>query len=174
MKQCIECLELKEDVMFDYTSKDKINRRSRCRKCRNEKNLGSYKEKKKKEYKYYITSYIRRMMVIDINYVLYSRIMSRIRNAFNNKKDKYLVENYNYTKLDLINHIENQFIDGMTWENKGTYWEIDHIIPVLGMLRRGYKEEEINSLDNLRPLKCSENRSRSKKWDKEIIEFYGK
>lgn len=44
--------------------------------------------------------------------------------------------NVDYIKLlgcsinEFVQHIENQFTDDMTWENYGTYWEIDHVIPL--------------------------------------------
>jgi len=34
-----------------------------------------------------------------------------------------------YTVEDLIHHLEQQFTDGITWDNYGTVWHVDHIIP---------------------------------------------
>lgn len=31
---------------------------------------------------------------------------------------------------ELKNHIEKSFKDGMTWENMGKVWSIDHIVPI--------------------------------------------
>lgn len=31
--------------------------------------------------------------------------------------------------VQLKRHIESQFLLGMTWENRGVVWELDHIIP---------------------------------------------
>lgn len=61
------------------------------------------------------------------------------------------------------NYLENKFIDGMTWDNKGFYgWHIDHIIP----LSSAKTEEEIYKLchySNLQPLWAEDN---MKKGDK--------
>jgi hypothetical protein len=64
---------------------------------------------------------------------------------------------HSYTVDKLIAHIENQFKDGMTWENYGK-WEVDHIIPVIHFLRRGILDYSvINALTNLQPLWKHEN-----------------
>ena len=58
-----------------------------------------------------------------------------------------------------ISHIESQFTDGMSWENKGS-WEIDHIIPI----SLGKTEQDIirlNHYSNLRPLGKKDNRDKS-------------
>jgi hypothetical protein len=63
-----------------------------------------------------------------------------IKNRIRSRIGKFIQKNGNHTKnkseliigcswLDLKTHIENQFTDGMTWENRGE-WHIDHIIPL--------------------------------------------
>lgn len=52
-------------------------------------------------------------------------------------------------------HIESQFVDGMTWDNRNK-WHLDHIVPV----SFGTSEEEILLLShhsNFRPLWAIEN-----------------
>lgn len=71
-----------------------------------------------------------------------------------------------YKAKELKSHIENLFQDGMTWDNYGTMWQIDHIAPVSELLRLGIKDPKIiNSLDNLRPLWKSDNISKGAKFD---------
>jgi hypothetical protein len=63
-------------------------------------------------------------------------------------------------------HIENQFTDGMTWDNRGL-WELDHKIPV----SLGKTEEEIiklNHYTNFQPLWKKDNIVKS---DKVLPEF---
>ena len=43
-----------------------------------------------------------------------------------NKSWKYLV---NFTLQDLTHHLEKQFDDKMSWQNYGSYWHLDHIVP---------------------------------------------
>ena len=57
----------------------------------------------------------------------------------------------------LKEHFESQFDDNMNWDNQGTYWDIDHIIP----LSSAKTEEDIirlNHYTNLQPLESYYNR----------------
>lgn len=57
----------------------------------------------------------------------------------------------------LKEHIENQFTQEMNWDNYGTYWDIDHIIPISS----AKTEEEVlklNHYTNLQPLESFYNR----------------
>ena len=68
-----------------------------------------------------------------------------------------------YTWHDLAIHLEGQFRDGMTWDNWGPHWELDHIKRV-----SEYRYESIQcptfkecwGLTNLRPLLRHENQQR--------------
>lgn len=71
----------------------------------------------------------------------------------------------NYTLIDLANHLEKQFKDGMTWVNQGM-WHIDHIIPVSWWQFNSYTDREFKqcwSLANLQPLWALENIRKSNK-----------
>jgi hypothetical protein len=62
----------------------------------------------------------------------------------------------------LRGHLEKQFKDGMTWENYGKHWHVDHRIP----LASGNSPEEIMGLShwtNLQPLTAFENISKGAK-----------
>ena len=62
----------------------------------------------------------------------------------------------------LRSHLEKQFKPGMTWENYGSYWHVDHRIP----LASGNSPEEIMGLShwtNLQPLEALENLLKSDK-----------
>lgn len=62
----------------------------------------------------------------------------------------------------LRQHLEKQFKSGMTWENYGSYWHVDHRIP----LASGSSPEEIKGLShwtNLQPLEALENLIKSDK-----------
>lgn len=57
-----------------------------------------------------------------------------------------------------LKHLESQFKGGMTWENYGTFWHVDHIIPCAS-----FDHSDENQIaqcwhwTNLRPLKAKEN-----------------
>ena len=66
---------------------------------------------------------------------------------------------------DLHAHLESQFDETMTWDNYGTVWEIDHIVPLSYFssldMDDDLKVRTAWSLRNLRPLHPSLNRSKS-------------
>lgn len=59
-------------------------------------------------------------------------------------------------------HLESQFDNKMTWDNYGSYWQIDHIYPI----SKCFTEEEILKMNhylNLRPLEALENNKKNNK-----------
>jgi hypothetical protein len=83
----------------------------------------------------------------------------------NVKKNGHYFDILKYTPQQLIEHLEKQFSDEMTWDNYGL-WHVDHKHPI-----SLYNIEEIGddeflkcwSLDNLQPMWGSENIKKSNK-----------
>ena len=68
-----------------------------------------------------------------------------------------------YTVEVLKQHLESQFDDKMTWNNYGSYWQIDHIVPIAAFNFTSYEDEAFKkcwSLQNLRPLHSLDNSSK--------------
>ena len=73
-----------------------------------------------------------------------------------------------YTPEGLAEHLENLFDEHMTWDNHGTYWHIDHIRPHASFKYDSLDHPEFQecwALENLRPLKASENMSKGSLWE---------
>lgn len=71
-----------------------------------------------------------------------------------------------YTIDQLKAHLEKQFSPGMSWANYGSYWEIDHKIPIRAF--NFTMPEDIDfkrcwTLNNLQPLEKTQNRTKSGK-----------
>jgi hypothetical protein len=60
-----------------------------------------------------------------------------------------------YSAIDLKEHLEKQFIDGMNWDNHGE-WHIDHIYP-LSKFDKTTPINVVNALNNLQPLSAKDN-----------------
>ena len=63
---------------------------------------------------------------------------------------------------DFIDWIEFQFQDNINWDNRSTFWEIDHVIPVSYFNLEN--EDDIKVCchwSNLRPLEILKNRKKS-------------
>ena len=70
-----------------------------------------------------------------------------------------------YTIKNLIQHLEDQFIEGMEWDNYGK-WHLDHIRPQSSFNFTSYEDEafqECWSLNNLQPLWAQDNWEKSNK-----------
>jgi hypothetical protein len=66
----------------------------------------------------------------DVNYKLVCLIRSRMYKLITRNKTKHSVEYLGCDLSFLKNWIEYRFNETMTWDNFGTYWHIDHILPV--------------------------------------------
>lgn len=65
-----------------------------------------------------------------------------------------------YTPMQLKEHIEQQFLPGMSWERRSE-WHIDHRRSVASFLAEGITDPTvINALDNLQPLWAADNISK--------------
>lgn len=96
---------------------------------------------------------------------VYSNISRRIRWCIEkggNTTQKIL----GYSIRELKGHLESQFDEHMSWDNYGSYWHIDHIIPVSSFSYTNYQDEDFKrcwDLSNLQPLEAIENIKKSNK-----------
>lgn len=85
------------------------------------------------------------------------------------KKEASTIDCLGYSALELKEHLEGLFKEGMTWENHGE-WHIDHIKPVSSFDKNTHPSI-VNSLKNLQPLWAYENLS---KGNKQLLDLYDK
>ena len=76
-------------------------------------------------------------------------------------KENNTIDLLGYSAIELKEHIESIFTEGMSWDNHGE-WHIDHIIPV-SSFDKSEKMSVVNSLDNLQPLWAKDNLSKGSK-----------
>jgi hypothetical protein len=83
----------------------------------------------------------------------------------NVQKNGHYFEVLQYTPDKLISHLENQFKDGMNWDNYGD-WHVDHILPISIHNIQEIGDDEFMkcwSLDNLQPMWGEDNIRKSNK-----------
>lgn len=110
--------------------------------------------------------------ICDPNGYLRQVVSSRVRDALKSKKSKGTLE-YLCCDIDTFKkHIEDQFEEGMSWDNYGE-WEIDHVVPV--KFNNPNLQQVIERLHytNTQPLWKAENIAKGnrfcgKKYDKTI------
>ena len=74
-----------------------------------------------------------------------------------------------FTADQLKRHLEKLFKPGMTWENYGSYWQIDHKIPVAAFNFKTPDDIDFKrcwSLFNLQPLEAIQNASKGARIDR--------
>jgi len=145
--------------------------RSQCRSCRRieakeyrKQNLDKVKGAKKRwsdnnpgYNKEYAKNNPEKIRTIQNNYykrnpftVRWRGLLSDTLKRLGMKKEGHTIDVLGYSALDLKNHLESLFSDGMTWGNYGE-WHIDHVIGVTNFNK--YSDIKlVNALSNLRPL----------------------
>lgn len=97
-----------------------------------------------------------------------SRVRQSVKTFDVKKSNERKIELIGCTSLFLKKHLEKQFKPEMTWENYGTYWEVDHIIPISRFdITVRSERNKANHYTNLQPLEADINRKLGDK--KEII-----
>jgi len=178
--------ELKE---FHKDKKGKYGVRSQCNSCRAERHKECYPKNKEqiKEYyernketilrqqKEYRTSnkvserrkkhqrkYERERRQNDPVYRMISNYRCRTSHTYKNKV-KSTIELLGCTGIELANHLEKQFQEGMTHDNYGE-WHIDHIKPIASFdLSNPQEAEKCFHYTNLQPLWAEDNLSKADK-----------
>ncbi len=150
-KKCTKCLKDIPADGFCRNNRASDGLHSQCKKCDKE-----YRQENLEKTR----QYERNKRKTDPIYKLKKNIRRSILQAF---KKKGLQKESNTREIlgcdydTFINHLVSQFDEHMTLENHGTYWEIDHIIP----LCIAETEEDIirlNHYTNLQPLESYYNR----------------
>ena len=154
-------------------NKDKI--RETAKKYRQTEKYKEYKKNYKKENrekileqqrnrKDYYLNYRKKRYSEEVLYRLMDICRTRIREILkihNITKKNKTFDIVGCTPQELKEHLEKQFVDGMSWDNRKD-WHIDHIIP----LSSAKTEEELYKLchyTNLQPLWAEDNIKKSNK-----------
>lgn len=129
--------------------------------------------REKEENKNHRREYSKRRYKKELNFKLRHILSRRLYHAIKNgKKTKPTLELIGCSIDYLRIYLENQFKEGMKWDNHGHKgWHIDHIKPCSSFDLRDLKQqEECFHYTNLQPLWWWENLSKSNKIDWESIE----
>lgn len=181
LKQCTKCSEFKPlTTDFYYRSKNtKCGFESECKQCRlkdneNYRRLPQIREKRINYQRNYDKDtenkvrhqdlYNKRRKVSkqkQIDIAMTSLVNKIVSGKI--KTSSTLELRCNFSTKELKEHLESQFTPEMNWDNYGTYWEIDHIIPKNQFNFDSYNDKEFKicwSLLNLRPLEIKHNQER--------------
>jgi hypothetical protein len=115
----------------------------------------------------YFRQYERQKWATDAAYRVGKTFRSRTRNVLRYagaKKCRKAFELLGCSVEEFRTHLESLFSAGMTWENYGTYWEIDHIKPCTSFnLLLPEHQEKCFHFSNQQPLTVPDNRRKYNK-----------
>lgn len=141
---------------------------SNCRLCTNHlSNLYAKTEKGKARYRRAAQKPLARL-----KHSIRSRLKAALKRACANKQVS-LTGAVDCTSQQLLAHLEKQFKPGMTLENWGTVWEVDHVLPVCAFdLTDPVHQSAVNHYFNLQPLFKHENVSKGGKYCRLLFDAY--
>jgi len=110
--------------------------------------------------------YLTKKYNIDINYKILHNLRSRVCSALKgNPKLSTTMKIVGCSIIQLKQHLESQFAEGMSWSNYGFYgWHIDHIKPCASFdLTNPEEQKKCFHYTNLQPLWGIDNIKKGKK-----------
>ena len=129
----------------------------------NKEYMVEYRLKYYEENKDAVLERVRKWLNRNPVYVFIRRTLERTQSNWKGSRAKY-EKILGYTCRDLRRHIERQFQEGMSWDNRSE-WHIDHIKPIKAFLDEGITDPAIiNALSNLQPLWATDNLSKGAAW----------
>ena len=154
-RECTKCGEYKLWPEFNFRNKNLGKRNNLCKKCsvaEHRRHVSSPTSREKiKAGKVAYYEKIRNEPKWMVNKIG-RKIGKSLRGGKGRRHWEGLV---GYTREEFVAHLESRFEPGMSWDNYGSAWHIDHIIPVVFFLFSTTEDSEFHMcwrLENLRPL----------------------
>ena len=157
-KSCSTCNQIKLIDCFSKNITKKCGYSSICKQCFS---ISNKKSKQKN---------IDKARLRDLKYK--SRIEVKIRNSLRGRIRSAIINGKKHSTLIYIgcsieeckNWLKYQFDKNMNWENYGSYWEIDHVVPCSSFdLSNDNDIYKCFSWKNIQPLEASANSSKNNK-----------
>lgn len=176
LKKCSSCSKIKKCPLF-YVSKRHIDGYFKeCISCVEVKRKNKGNNPRFKRTKEYMIAYNKNRKSdpnYKLKYALRSNLHSHIRRIENGVKSERSLTYVGCSLNFLRSWFEFQFVHGMTWDNHGTLWHIDHINPCSSFdLTDDDMLYECYNWSNLRPIHSLENLSKGDKVDKDLLLEY--
>ena len=157
MKRCYICKETKLLKEFYKDRHRKDGRSNKCKPCACA-HQSSYRKTNKDKLNEYHRAYSKNRRKNDPLFRLKRNLSTRTSLAFTTKywtKNSGNIDMLGTDYETAFKHIESQFKEGMTWDNRGE-WHIDHIIP-LSSAKTKEEMEKLCHYTNIQPLWKEEN-----------------
>jgi len=175
-KRCSKCGKVKKLGKFDRNKNMKDGHNYRCKKCMKEYSQSgkgkearkryNQSEKRKESWRQYFRSEKGKKVLKRHNQTIQRRIATNLRSRIRYvlkgvNKSASTIELLGCSIKEFLAYIQSLFRVGMTWDNYGSYWEIDHIIPCSAYdLTDPKQQKECFHYTNLQPLYWKDNLSK--------------
>ena len=171
-KKCLDCGEKFKakttKVRCDNCTKRHAESRLKNWQNENKSRLTNYRRNRMKAQRETNPYYKLRM---SFGHLVSESLKRYARDKIPTKKNQGWSKLVGYTVKELMNRLESQFQEGMTWDNYGTYWDIDHKTPISWFkdkpeqfFKKGY------SLENLQPMVKKENQKKNARQVADVIQ----
>ena len=172
MKNCSKCGL--EKFMGEF-SKDKQKIDGICSTCKKCQSIRYHtikpplkiidREKSKEKRRSYVNEWHKQRRKNDIFYKLHYNFSRQVRKVMK-KNSVGIFSKLSYTPQQLKVHLETQFDKNMNWDNYGSYWHVDHIVPRDMLRYDSYQHPNFQkcwALSNLQPLEARSNMRKGNK-----------
>lgn len=167
-KNHIKRVEKNPNYLKESYQKEKNSEKRKLREIRFKENNPNYEKKGSEQFEK-IKLRNKKRYENDIFYKLKQNVRNTILRGLETEKSKLTEQILGCSIQELKQHLENQFSEGMSWENHSRDgWHIDHKFP----LAKASSEEEIYKLNhytNLQPLWWYDNLRKSDKLPEEMF-----
>ena len=171
-----QCKECRNEATRSEYKKDKSRFRERSKRYTEKtnynynyyrKNLERNRENNRQYYyknKERVVRYMLERYKTDIDYKLRLNLRRRMGKLLRGWKSGSAVRDLGCTVPELRKHLESKFKEGMSWDNYGKGWHIDHIVPLVSFNLKD-REQFLKACHytNLQPLWAQENLIKSGK-----------
>lgn len=166
MKLCTKCKIIKDYIFFCTDKKSKDGYQSWCKNCKSKQIiLAGYNRRGDKPYRTRTKEQARkRYHKNKLTFNVSRQIRRSLKSLKNNRHWEEIV---GFSLGQLRDHLENKFVEGMSWDNYGR-WHIDHIRPVSSFnfnTCEDYAFKQCWDLSNLQPLWAIDNIIKGKKYN---------
>ena len=171
-KTCSICNQNKPVTEYYKSYRHKDGYFKWCGKCHDERTQNKLYNPRVKRTKEYMIEYKRKQKE-DPNYKIKYALRTNLKSQLikkNASKDNRTLQYVGCSLEFFRKWMEYNFDKNMSWDNRGKYWHIDHIMPCASYDLS--KQEEIYKCynwTNLRPLNGTENIEKSNKVDLELV-----
>lgn len=151
--------------LYKLKNKQKIKEQNKQNRLNNKDRYEQWRISNKKSINNKINQYNKNRKSIDPLFKLSCNLRTLIYNSIKRqgyKKTSSTFEILGCTFEEFKQHLENQFTEGMTWNNAGE-WHIDHIYPVSLATDENHLIK-LNHYTNLQPLWAIDNLKKSNKY----------